>query len=66
MLSPLPLLRSRNSQVIEFPSDTLDPGWETNVIELDSGRTVEVVTLEDIILDRIEGVGGSHLAGACP
>jgi hypothetical protein len=41
--------------VIEFPSGTLDPGWETNVIELDSGRTVEVVTLEDIILDRIEG-----------
>ncbi len=41
--------------VIEFPSDTLDPGWGTNLIELDSGRTVEVVTLEDIILDRIEG-----------
>ncbi|MDP9255686.1 MAG: hypothetical protein M3Q31_03910 [Actinomycetota bacterium] len=41
--------------VMKFPSDALEPGWETNTIELDSGRSVAVVTLEDIILDRIEG-----------
>ena len=42
--------------VMEFPSGGLEPGWETDTIELDSGRAVEVVTIEDIILDRVEGL----------